>query len=70
MAGSNFKNYFKGIAEANTNPSKFESKGNSQGDTNSIFFSLTSKSHTTSMEKKSPFLQLSEKIQQKMSHVL
>lgn len=48
MAGSDFNNYFKGIAEANINPSKFESKGNSQGDTNLILFSLPSKSHATS----------------------
>lgn len=36
MAGSNYTNYFRGIAEANTNPPQFESKGNSQGDTNSL----------------------------------
>lgn len=54
MAGSNYSNYFKGIAEANINPPKF--KGNSQDDTNSLLFSFLSKSHTTSMLKKKSLL--------------
>lgn len=52
MAGCNFNNYFRGIAEANSNLPKSEAKGNSQDDTNSLLFSLPSKSHTTSMWKK------------------
>lgn len=54
MAGSKYNNYFRSIAEANTNPPKF--KGNSQGDTNSLLFSLPSKSHATSMLKKKSLL--------------
>lgn len=72
MAGSNFNNYFRGLAEASANPPKFESKGSDIHKVTLTHYFSPGQVRVIlhPCEKKSPFLQLSEKIQQKMPHVL
>lgn len=62
--GYNFDNDFRGITGANTNLSKFESKGSDiQKVTLTPYFYPCQESHTTHI-KRSSFVQLSEKVQQ------